>query len=242
VARLSAQVNGQLVDVETFDDWASRLDAEHILAGLTYPVPPDLEGVRVVLDVGANVGATTMLFSAWFPDAVVHAFEPVPSTFALLERNTAALANVQAHPFGLLDETIEADIYPGIVGPGQASIHPGPDGGAPSGRIRLVAAAEWVEQADPGTIDVLKVDTEGCEVPILRSLGDHLGSVRLLYLEFHSQLDRRAIEEMIEPTHRLALGRQVLDTGELFYVREDLVDRLRPFVLGHTVLASSAQA
>ena len=70
-------------------------------------VPPE----GVVLDVGANIG----LFSVWLSQNVrgvkIHAFEPIPQTFAALSRNLSKYCptNATPQPFGLWkeDATVE---------------------------------------------------------------------------------------------------------------------------------------
>jgi FkbM family methyltransferase len=50
--------------------------------------------VRVMIDIGANVGTITRMMKAYFPDAVVYACEAVPEYAALAEVNTRDLASV----------------------------------------------------------------------------------------------------------------------------------------------------
>ncbi len=57
-----------------------------------------------ILDVGANIGVYTSLFShIAYRDARVTAFEPTPSTYTLLAQNTAALSNVTTERIALSD-------------------------------------------------------------------------------------------------------------------------------------------
>jgi len=58
-----------------------------------------VEPESIVLDVGANVGCTTLFFA----DNVkhVHAFEPSPTTYPFLERNTSGHDNVTCVQAGL---------------------------------------------------------------------------------------------------------------------------------------------
>ena len=52
------------------------------------------EPVRLAVDVGANVGTITRMMKAYFPDARVYAYEPVPDYAALAEANTSDLEGV----------------------------------------------------------------------------------------------------------------------------------------------------
>ena len=60
---------------------------------------------KVILDFGANIGLATLYFARMYPDAVIHAFEPVPDNFALLREQCSVnkLNHVICHPFGLSD-------------------------------------------------------------------------------------------------------------------------------------------
>ena len=73
-------------------------------------------------------------------------------------------------------------------------------------------------------IDVLKIDTEGCEVPILRSLNRYLPEVKVLYVEYHSERDRRMIDEILADTHVLWRGHvNFAYRGEFCYLKRELV-------------------
>ena len=53
-----------------------------------------------VIDVGANIGAYTRIFSEWVgPEGSVHSYEPLPETFSYLCNNVTkfGLANVAVH-------------------------------------------------------------------------------------------------------------------------------------------------
>lgn len=238
---IEEEVAGRKVEVETFDDWVSPVDARSILSGRTYFVPDELTDVRVVLDVGGNVGATSVYFACRFPDAEIHAFEPAEATYRLLERNTAPFPGVHPHNVGLLDRDGDVDLHHGLVGPGQASIHRRQTTGDDTERIRLRSAAAWVDEQGLDRIDVLKIDTEGCEVPILESLGARVADVRVIYLEFHSRADRDRIDALLRPTHALALSQQLYETGDLLYVRADEAEALRPGFVRRVLLDGGSQ-
>jgi len=59
-----------------------------------------------VLDIGANIGVTAYFLSLTCPDAVVHAYEPVPDNISVLHRvtNHYRLSNVNIYPYGLGSE------------------------------------------------------------------------------------------------------------------------------------------
>lgn len=55
----------------------------------------------VVLDVGANIGVFSLWIRHRWPDARIHAFEPVPATADCLQANVAGLPGVHVHRYAL---------------------------------------------------------------------------------------------------------------------------------------------
>ena len=69
------------------------------------------------------------------------------------------------------------------------------------------------------SVDILKVDTEGCEMPILRSLAGLLPRVGVVYVEYHDDDARLDIDRLLGATHLLCQGRVLAPhRGEFCYV------------------------
>ena len=77
---------------------------------------------------------------------------------------------------------------------------------ASSLRLRLRDAGAFVRGMGVERFDVIKIDTEGAEVPIIRSLGAVLRRAAIVHIEFHSREDRRAIEDRSVRHSRLHVG------------------------------------
>ena len=91
-------------------------------------------------------------------------------------------------------------------------------------QIRLVGASQFLSQHGIESVDILKIDTEGCEVPILQSLSKYLPEVKVLYVEYHSERDRRLIDGLLAQTHVLWRGHvSFAYRGEFCYVKRELV-------------------
>ncbi|MEQ8787006.1 MAG: FkbM family methyltransferase [Pirellulaceae bacterium] len=71
-----------------------------------------------VFDVGANCGMFVLYLNQLLRQAKVHAFEPIPATFQLLEKNAARhnRLDLDLHPYGLSREAGEATFrhFPGV--------------------------------------------------------------------------------------------------------------------------------
>ena len=215
--------DGAPVEFECEDNIVSRWVCESILRGETYPHLPFLGDVGVILDVGANCGATTVYLAHHHPDAAIHCFEPAPIPRARLEHNVAAMERVQVHPFGLHDHDATVDLHVGI-GSGMSSVVHTDDPDARIERIEVRDAGRWSNDQGIDAIDILKVDVEGLETQVLASLAHLLPTVKVCYLEYDSRHDRRRIADLFAPTHDLYLGMMFLDQGECIYLRRDLAD------------------
>jgi FkbM family methyltransferase len=133
------------------------------------------------LDLGANFGMYTRLFAETVgPDGQVHAVEPVPSTFNVLESNVQnlALSSVIAHNLAVSDEkrivTMAVPQYArGGDNPYEARVID--DADSASGRTIRVPAFTLDELfGHLGEIDFIKCDVEGHELSVIRGASEIL--------------------------------------------------------------------
>ena len=88
--------------------------------------------------------------------------------------------------------------------------------------VHLRSVHEWLDEHGITKIDVLKVDTEGCEIAILEAIAEMLPHVRVAYLEFHSEDDRKKLDEILGQTHVMVRATiYQLHRGEVTYVAKD---------------------
>jgi FkbM family methyltransferase len=72
----------------------SKFRGFHLLRDLRFYASEFNLPVETIFDVGANVGQTSTELRKYFPDASIHAFEPVDSTFELLKENLGHDRNI----------------------------------------------------------------------------------------------------------------------------------------------------
>ena len=129
----------------------------------------------VVIDVGANVGYFTKLFSDLVgPSGEVHAFEPLPSTFDLLSRNVRkfpAHRNVSLNCLALGDQNQKTILYVPDRDHVQAALTRHRDGSWIRNQIRavnveMIRLDRYAERLPK--IDFVKCDAEGAELLVLR--------------------------------------------------------------------------
>ena len=142
-----------------------------------------------LLDVGANVGEWTMLVSKLEPECVVHAFEPVPSTYEKLLQNVAALANVVPNGYGLSSE--EAVIPMMVSGnPSDstafkiAGLRYHDEHYRNTVECRVRRACDYIAENHLDRVDFVKIDVEGMDLRVIRGFGEQLDCVRALQFEY----------------------------------------------------------
>lgn len=150
------------------------LDLERLLT------PP----VATILDVGANEGRTALSFARAFREAQVHAFEPVPATFSILEERTADEPRIRCSGVALGPRDGEVTIALAAKS-GQNSLlnvaKPGPG----TVTVPLVRGDAWAADHGVAHVDVLKVDAEGYDLEVLTGFEGLLsaGKVRSVLVE-----------------------------------------------------------
>jgi FkbM family methyltransferase len=170
-----------------------RPHAERVLRG-EYALPPgyELSGVRTVLDIGANVGAFSLWALKTWPGCAVFAFEPSPSNADLLRKNTiGALVHVTQAGVGAEDAVVT--FFAGKNNCGETSRHDlGEQNTDDDFHARIRDAAELPD------CDVLKVDTEGCELEIIGAyLVRRDAKPAVIMLEWHRMGDRWLIGALL---------------------------------------------
>ena len=67
--------------------------------------------------------------------------------------------------------------------------------------VELINLADFLKSELIKKIDILKIDTEGCEVPILKTLIDFYQSLSVVYVEYHSGNDKIDILRLLKHSH-----------------------------------------
>ena len=183
---------------------ASRQHVVGILQGSTYPIVPQIGSVNTIVDVGANVGSASVMLALRYPNAQVHALEPAPAALELLDENTSGLPRIHVHRHGLHDHTGSLQLYRSQWDPMSGSVLESAENTTAYDEVGFMSATEWLHQQQIDGIDILKIDTEGCELPILQALAEQATNARVVYLEYHSEADRRSIDALLGDSHILA--------------------------------------
>jgi FkbM family methyltransferase len=187
-----------------------------------YAIAPEVLGrlreVRTVLDVGANIGISTLYLAQLFPRARVLAFEPVPDNFALLERNTAHLERVQRLPVALgeHDGTLEMFFSDNAVNFGGFSRFEAGSDTSRRATLPLRHAGRQLAELGVAAADIIKIDVEGSEWEVLTALGmDFVRQAQYLTGELHGRRDFELLGLLAEHFH-LSVKKRLRDRLFMF--------------------------
>ena len=144
--------------------------------------------VRVVFDVGANEGQTSRAILKTFPGATVHAFEPVADTFETLRRTLGAEPRIHLNRAAV--SSTNGDVH--IVAESQLShIVPAAAAGAPGVEsVSAVTLDTYCEQHAIEHINILKTDTEGHDLDVLKGAGRLLSAGKVDWVFVEVTFDR----------------------------------------------------
>lgn len=164
---------GNLIDAHVLFYGAFEKPVLHFLADVA-------SGSGVFIDVGANVGTHSLFMARHARE--VHAFEPYPPLVARLRAaiDTNGLRNVVVHEVGLGSE------------PGWLPFLPPPAKNLGTGSfvrdleldvkmfptLEIRVGDEALERLAPGAVEVIKIDVEGFEKPVLKGLARTLARDR----------------------------------------------------------------
>jgi FkbM family methyltransferase len=207
------------------DSPAMRKTISEVFSG-EYRLPEYLrEEKGVIVDVGANIGCTTLLLRALYPDGPILACEPSSEAFEFLQANTASLPDIKLEECGLFDEDRISPLYRGLESSVTGSICQSSHNTHEHELVTLRRASTFLEGHDVDRVKLLKLDTEGVELPILRELGPWLERTQAIALEYHAEEDRLEIDRLLSRRFALVQGRvHFLHRGTLVYVAKEVIE------------------
>lgn len=141
--------------------------------------------ITCIFDAGASVGEWLELARRSCPDATIHAFEIVPSTFEALRLRVGADARSVLNQMGLADAPGTVDVFYCPDDPELSSIFPYPTGKASLPvRCAVTTGDQYCAERGIAHIDFLKLDVEGLELPALRGFEGMLAEGRIDVVQF----------------------------------------------------------
>jgi len=173
-------------DILTFNEVIKEQVYKNILA--------KLKDCETVVDLGANIGLTSLYFASHYPSSKLLAVEPNPGTYKMLAANLKELIDsgrcqtLKAAVWGrkkalVADHSHAPDHYSAFV----TKEATGEDTGEDTGEETMMGLPiqEIINDSGFKKIDLLKVDIEGAEVELFKGDVNWLRHVNSIAIEFH---------------------------------------------------------
>ena len=178
----------------------------------------DIEDDDVVLDIGANIGAFSMLAAFYVKKGIIYSFEPEKKSFELLKENVKLnkVKNIKIINEAVSNKTGTSYFYLSDTNAGGHSLY--------SSRadkkvtVPTVSFEEFIEKNKIEKIDFLKMDCEGCEYDVFYNCSDEtFKKIRHIAMECH-KIDGES--KAIEMAEFLRLkGFDVIREEEFIYAK-----------------------
>lgn len=167
---------------------------KYLLDTLKKHLPPD----PIIVEGGAFIGNDTLRMAHAWPEASIYAFEPVPEIFRHLYNNTKNYPNIYPVNLALGDTDGKRLFWPSQnpkknSSPSQAgSLLP------PKERLNwsnvsflepielpTITLASWIKEQEIEHIDLLWLDLQGYELPVMQASESVITQIPLIYTEVH---------------------------------------------------------
>jgi len=143
---------------------------------------------KVIIDAGANIGASSIYFSEKYPESQIIALEPEETNFSILKLNTISYPNIICLKKALWFK----DEYLMIENPNdhKLSFQVKQSDNYNKSDIEGISINTLIKQFNIQVIDILKMDIEGSEKDIFLYNTEWLDKLSVLFIELH---DRKKI-------------------------------------------------
>lgn len=140
---------------------------------------------KTIIDLGANVGLTSLWFYKKYPKAQIIAVEPAKENLEYLHKNIESnrIKNVFIEEKPVWNKITKLGFSPGECSPSDYF-------GETKNDLNYLSTTmpNIIKKFDIEHIDILKCDIEGGEIPILTSNNEWLSKVDNIFIEIHSMV------------------------------------------------------
>jgi FkbM family methyltransferase len=177
----------------------------------------DINQSKVVIDIGAHIGTFSIYASQFDPAIQVHAYEPEPSNYKVLEKNieeNGLTERIHLDRRGLWSEETTKRIS--SASGGSTVMDELPDG---EGENASLITLDYILN-DMETVDVLKIDIEGAENAVLLAASHkNLGKCRYITVELDERNQEwgKLVEHLSETHHVRTMGK--MSVGGMLFAR-----------------------
>nr|WP_255536862.1 FkbM family methyltransferase [Polynucleobacter sp. 86C-FISCH] len=165
---------------------------------------------KTILDIGANIGAFALRAHQEWPEAKVICYEPMPFNIEALKANVDS-AWCQVEPYAVRASAGSGDIYIGdmfVTGGFQKKDR----------QTDSKISVQCLAASSLPSAELIKIDTEGCELEILERLD--LRQTQVIMLEHHSLDDAKKIKSLLAKNYVAIQDESDREVGTEVFVRK----------------------
>lgn len=154
-----------------FRDVTSKNDGDACISCITREAIKDISG-PVCIDVGADAGWWSLFCKEYNPSSIIHAFEPNPAQITRLQQYTSDTFTFYNKAVSNINSTIRIDFN-----------HSNSHSRDNSGEIVETTTLNFILDRVP-QVQIIKIDTEGHDITIVRSLEKYFNIINTIVFEF----------------------------------------------------------
>jgi FkbM family methyltransferase len=189
------------------------------------PIQEKDPNIKKILEVGGHIGVFTVFAALLWPEALIRTFEAWKENYDFLIKHCSEFPNIKAFNIAVIgsDEEMVTFRLPhrsqNNTGDGRIDNPDMDNSHFDEGTIEVKACSILTALGDWKFVDLMKLDCEGSELPILESLEKNnlLGSIRWIRGEWHGgDKNRDRIQEFLSGTHKVEFE-ETKNTHGLFW-------------------------
>lgn len=164
----------------------------------------DLRESDTIIDIGAHVGLFTLFASQFCKNGKIYCFEPVKENYDLLLSNVSLnnLSNVSTFNVAVTDKTSKVKIFLNKDESGHSMFAQSLD----SIEVQSTTLKNIFDENNIPTCDFIKMDCEGAEYGIIRSLPqEYFTKIKKMIIEYHMADEKpELLKELISKLESLS--------------------------------------
>lgn len=180
-----------------------------------YSISPFNVEKPVIIDIGANLGAFCIWAAETFPGSNIIGYEPLKANYSMLRENISNCKNIKAYNLavGDIDKT---RLFIGKNNVGENSFY------QLGTQTQNFEEVKKIHPSKVPSAHILKIDTEGSEVEILKNINLH--RFGLIVLEYHSEKDRRIIDGLLSDFTLFGATASYHECGIVKYIKSTILN------------------
>ena len=187
---------------------------------------------KVILDIGGNIGITSIYLASIFPEATIYTFEPFHDNFEILKKNTQQYSNIKVFNIGLGSKNGDFKVYlsDNPKNFGGVSFYPKIGGTKDESYIKCEVnnINEILKELNLNALDLIKIDTEGSEYDILYSLqSEILRDTSWITGELHGNQDFELLSYLNSLGFSISLNKEIDNRMCIFHAgKPEIISQL----------------